>query len=432
MMLMFKKLAASSFVRSVVTVASGAAGAKMLTMLFAPFLTRLYGAEAFGVLGTFAAVLGILVPIAALAYPIAIILPKSDNEARGVVRLSFLIAACISSLSLVLFLLAGEPLASALSLETISDYFIFIPFALFFTASEQIIQQWLIRKKHFKVIARVTITQSFILNIFKTVAGLFYPFGITLIFLSTIGNALYAFQLWLGSKKSCSVDDRIEQALPHDVNLKKLAKKYYDFPIYRAPQQFLNGISQSLPILMLAGFFGPASAGFYTLAKTVMAVPSALIGKAVGDVFYPRISEAAHNKENLFNLLLKATFALATVGFFPFMFVIVLGPWLFSFVFGEEWVIAGEYARWMSVWMFFMFINPPCNRVIPVLNIQKFYLYFTFFSIFLRIVALAVGSIIFKSDMAAVVLFCITGALVNILIISIVLFRSRNFYKGSA
>ncbi|MBO1928615.1 hypothetical protein J4731_01440 [Providencia rettgeri] len=47
-------------------------------MLFSPIITRLYGPEVFGILGTFTAILTVITPIAALTYPIAIVLPKSD------------------------------------------------------------------------------------------------------------------------------------------------------------------------------------------------------------------------------------------------------------------------------------------------------------------------------------------------------------------
>ena len=44
----FRKLFSNKFMRNVVIVASGAAGAQMITMLFMPLITRLYSAEAFG------------------------------------------------------------------------------------------------------------------------------------------------------------------------------------------------------------------------------------------------------------------------------------------------------------------------------------------------------------------------------------------------
>src|SRR5690606_8930446 len=138
----------------------------------------------------------------------------------------------------------------------------------------------------------------------------------------------------------------------------------------RAPQILINAISQSMPILLLASFFGPASAGFYSIGRTVLGMPTQLIGKSVGDVFYPRIAEAANNGENITRLLTKATLALAAVGILPFGIVMIFGPWLFEFVFGGEWKIAGEYARWLALWSFFAFVNRPSVKSIPVLNLQ--------------------------------------------------------------
>src|SRR5699024_8218297 len=127
------------------------------------------------------------------------------------------------------------------------------------------------------------------------------------------------------------------------VKLGKLAKKYYDFPVYRAPQDLLNSVSDSLPVIMLTTLFSPTSAGFYTIGRTVLRLPSNLVGKAVGDVFYPRIAEASNKKENMVKLLQKATLSLAAVGIVPFGLVILFGPFLFSLVFGAEWEMAGQY-----------------------------------------------------------------------------------------
>ena len=160
-------------------------------------------------------------------------------------------------------------------------------------------------------------------------------------------------------------------------------------------------------------------------------MPSQLIGKSVGDVFYPRIAEAAHNRENLTKLTLKATLSLAAVGFVPFAVVIAFGPWLFGFVFGSDWVMAGEYARWLATWMYFLFMNNPSIKVLPIISAQGFHLVFTIFTIAIRLVVLAVGYYIFKSDLIAVGLFGISGAIINITLIIIILFLCSKFDKDN-
>jgi len=419
----------SRFVRNVAVVATGTAGAQAIAIAFSPIITRLYGPEAFGLLGMFLAISAVVTPITALTYPIAIVLPKTSNEAKGIAQLSVYIALGFAAVLLLIILMAGDWVVSFLSLQGINSYLLLIPLYVFFSALLQISEQWLIRIKQFGIIARAAVLQVLMVNSLKTVIGLFKPVASVLIVLAILGSVINAGMLALGIKKASSHPNENES--DSQTSLWKVAKKHYDFPLYRAPQDLLNAASQSLPTLMLAAFFGPISVGFYTLGVRMLSMPLQLIGKSVGDVFYPRINEAAHNRENLTKLTLKATLSLAAVGFVPFAVVIAFGPWLFGFVFGSEWVRAGAYARWLAVWMYFMFINNPSIKVLPIISAQGFHLVFTFFTIAIRFVVLAVGYYIFKSDLIAVGLFGISGAIINITLIIIILFLCSKFDKDN-
>jgi O-antigen/teichoic acid export membrane protein len=155
-----------------------------------------------------------------------------------------------------------------------------------------------------------------------------------------------------------------------------------------------------------------------------LGLPSQLIGKSVGDVFYPRITEAAHRGEDLTRLILKATLSLAAIGIVPFGMIVAFGPWLFGFVFGSEWVIAGVYARWLALMMFFNFVNRPAVVSVPVLDIQKGLLFYEFFSTGSKLLAMYIGFVIFNNDITVVALFGVFGAIAYIMLISWVIFSS--------
>jgi len=424
----FKQITKSRFIRNVTLIASGTALAQLITIVFSPIITRFYGPEAFGLLGIFTSLLGIISPVGALAYPIAIVLPRKDADAKGLVRLSLFIGAFTASILAVLLFLRGGEILALLDSEAIAPYSLLLPFAVFFSVCEQVLGQWVIRKKYFALKARIAVFQSAVLNLSKSGAGFFIPSGALLIFLSTAGQFFHAFLLWAGVKiyQKNTISDREET---ESYSMNKIAKEYYDFPVYRAPQVFLNGISQSLPVLMLASFFGPASAGFYSLGRRILGLPSGLIGQAVGDVFYPRITEASHKGENIYRLILKATLALAAVALIPFAFVFVFGPWLFSFVFGEEWVIAGEYSRWMALWIYFTFINTPSLMAIPLLEAQRFQLFFSVNTLLVRTSAMIAGCYYFKNDLVAVIIFSVSGAIANIILILNILLKSKNMKR---
>lgn len=407
-------------------VASGTAGAQAITMAFSPLITRIYEPAAFGLLGVFMALVIVFSPISALTYPIAIVLPKKDLVAKGIAKLAFVVAFVLSGIIAVILLFAGDILLRLVGSESISKYMMLIPLAILFAAMLQITQQWLIRKQQFKLTAKVAVLHSLIVNSVKTGFGLLNPTPILLIVIATLGSALHFVMLLLGIKRNPVAQVHLTSNICRK-KISEIAYEYRDFPIYRAPQVFINAVSQSLPILMLASYFGPSAAGFYVIAKTVLELPTALIGKSVADVFYPRISREAHNKENLFELILKATLALFAIGLIPFGIVILFGPEIFSFIFGESWVDAGEYAQWLSLFFLFNFINKPCVAAVPVLKIQKGLLIYEIFSTGIKLLGLLVGFYWFKSDIRAVALFSLFGVIAYTLMIVWILMHARQW-----
>ncbi len=421
-----RRLRKSKFVCNVAIVATGTAGAQAVTMAFSPIITRLYGPEAFGLLGMFMALVALLYPISALAYPIAIVLPKEDNDAKDIARLSVYISLAMAVVFLLAILVGGDWLLALAGAKAIAAFDLLIPLNVLFVTWLQIAQKWLIRKKQFHVTAKVAVVQSLVVNSTKVGIGWFNPLAAVLIVLTTFGCALHTVMLYFGAKREGPSKDYTGQSQTR-TPLFELAKRYYDFPLYRTPQIFLNAISQNLPVLMLAAFFGPSSAGFYAICRRVLSLPSELIAKSVGDVFYPRIAEAANKGENLTSLILKATLGLIAVGFLPFALVVVFGPWLFAFVFGVEWIQAGEYARWLALWLFFAFINRPSVAAIPVMNLQGYFLIYELLSVGLRLLALCIGFFMFKDDILAILLFSLAGIVLNVSLILLTLYRSKSY-----
>lgn len=424
----FNRVRRSGFARNVAIVATGTVGAQAITMAFAPFITRLYGPEVFGTLGAFTAVVAVIAPLAAFSYPIAIVLPRQDQDALGIVRLSAYLSFAMAVLVALGLWTGGDWLVALLGIESIAAFIVLIPAAILFRAWLQITLHWLVRKKQFKLTAKLAVLNSLLLNLAKTGIGWYHPVAAVLILVTLAGTVLHAMMLVFGARRRFAAEPVVEGTPPaRRLSLKSLARQHYDFPLYRTPEIVINAASQSLPILMLTAFFGPASAGFYALGRSVVGLPSLLVGNSVGTVFYPRIAEAARNGENLSSLIIKATVGLATVGVLPYAIIIAFGPFLFGLVFGSEWVMAGEYARWLAVWLFFLFLNSPAVKAIPVLELQRFHLVFSCYTITTRVAVLYVGYFLFDSDVVAIALFGIAGMINNIILILIVIYFSGRY-----
>jgi|SRR5690625_313741 len=415
------------FVRNVTMLVTGTAAAQALTLAASPFITRIYGPEAFGILGAFNAIISIVAPIGALTYPIAIVLPKNDQDARGIIRLSLIIAAIIATVLFSTLLIFNNYIVNLFGLHEIAVFLYFIPLVIIFSALMQVSEQWLIRTRQFSINAKVSFIHSLVMNLSKIGIGLFKPLSTVLVLLQAASNGIKALLMIIFSKGLFNSAD--VQLKDGKKSIKKLAKTHYDFPVFRAPQVLLNGVSMGLPVLMLTTFFGPTSAGFYTLSRTALSAPTQLIGKSVSDVFYPRISEAAHNNENIAEMLIKATLTLFLIGLIPFGLIIFFGPTIFTFVFGEEWTTAGEYARWVALWVYFSFVNRPSVKTLPVLSAQAFHLAFTVVMLLSNATALYIGYYFFLSDTLAVTLVGISGAFFSLAIVIMTIILSKKRVK---
>jgi len=397
------------FVRNVVTMSSGTAIAQVIAIASSPIITRLYGPEVFGVLGVFLAITGIIQSVGTLTYENSIVLPKKDEDAKAIVLLSFIISGIISFLIALIFIFLKEQIVSLLQIEEVAPYVFLIPLFVFFAVCTNIIDQWLTRKEQFKKKAKIMVINTSLVHASKIGVGFYSPTALVLVYIATFGRILHSTLLsWGQFSWSIKGFKNIKKANWYSISrIRKMAKNYYDFPLYRAPQSFVGNISGKLPTLLLAGFFGPAAVGFYTLGTRVIKAPSNIIAKSFGNVFYPKIAKDFNNGENIRKILLKATSALALAGLIPFSIIIIWGPGLFGFFFGDEWFMAGSYARWMSIMAYFSFAGGACWKTIPVIRIQRFALIYAVITTILSAAILYITSSLYNDDLLTIASFCI-------------------------
>ena len=410
------KLTKKPFARNVITMSSGTAIAQIIAVGSSPIITRLYEPAVFGVLGVFLAITGIIQSVGTLTYENAIVLPEKDDDAKAIVLLSFVISGIISLLIALIFIFFETPIVALLQIEEVAPYVLLIPFFVFFAVCANIAEQWLTRKEQFRRKAKIMVINTSMVQATKIGAGFYSPTALFLVYIATFGRALHATLLSWGqfswSKKGFK---NIKKANWFSISLiRKMAKKYYDFPLYRAPQSFVGNISGKLPTLLLAGFFGPASVGFYTIGTRVINTPSGIIAKSFSNVFYPKIAKDFNRGEDIRKILLKATATLASVGLIPFAIIIIWGPGLFGLIFGDDWFIAGTYARWISIMSYFGFMGGACWKTVAVIRMQRFALFFAVITTLLSAATLFITATLFNDDLLTIASFSVLNSILII------------------
>lgn len=399
-----KKLAPGSFLRNVVILMTGTTFAQALLILIAPILTRLYSPEDFGVLAIYTSILAIISVIICLRYELAIVLPEKDEDAANILAISILISLGLSLLVLVMVVLFREQFSTLLATPELELWLLLMPLSLVITGFFQALNYWSTRKKQFKRIAFRQITKSSItattqISIGATSTGVG---GLIVgnIFGQGAATARLTWQIWKDEGRKLLSYLSIK-------SIKKNVVDYKEFPIYSSWSSLLNTASLMMPPILLGYFFTPAVVGFYALGDRVLKTPMSIMGGAISKVFFQRATEANKNGD-LDRVTYDIFKQLLTIGLVPLILIAIIAPDLFSLIFGNSWVVAGEYVRWLSVWIFFHFVSSPISTVFVVLGKQRELLLFNIILLITRISVLIIGGLA-ADALLTIKFFGITG-----------------------
>lgn len=344
----------SEFSRSVLTLMTGTALAQALPIAIAPILTRMYSPEDFGLLALFLAMFAILSTIATGRYEMAVMAPVHESEAQSMVFLSVLVAFGVFVLTGVPVLLFSKEIAIFLGNESIEIWLYFLPIIVFASGVYQSIDYWLNRQKKYRRMAENKLLQAGGVSLFQVILGLVSSAG--LIIGSVIGWSLSS--LFIVKKSNLNFSQ-------YDFNeIKRLAVRYKDYPLFQAPFSTLNSMSSQAPIFFITKYFDTSIVGLFSMVIKILGAPTALIAKSIGQVFFQRVSEHAKSSpelllEDIYRVALKLLM-IAVLIFSPILFY---GREIFAIVFGNDWAQAGEYAQVLVFSVVIKFIVSPLSTV---------------------------------------------------------------------
>ena len=194
--------------------------------------------------------------------------------------------------------------------------------------------------------------------------------------------------------------------------IKKLAKEYHDFPLYSASQNFLNALSNGLPVLLLTHFYGIAIAGAYTFAMTVLQAPMSLVMSALRQVLFQRASETQNQGGKIAPLYIKTTAGLFLLMLIPSLIMMIWGPQLFSWIFGKRWLLSGAMSRSLMIWLGVVFCNVPAVLFARLVRIQRFVFFYDLVLLAARAAALVIGGLCLD-PVKTITVFALVGAVMN-------------------
>jgi O-antigen/teichoic acid export membrane protein len=418
-----RKLLQSPFVRSVAVLTGGTAFAQALGVLALPLLTRLYTPDDFGVLGAFAAPLGIIAVVSALRFEIAIPLPNEDTKAAHLLAVSLISVIATTILTALVIAIWGNYLATA-AFESIvgNRYLWLLPLGVFVTGAYSVFQNWAIRKKAYHRIARTRIEQA--VGGIGSQVGLGWAGigGLGLIIGQIISNGAG----FIGLARRAWSDDKCAFLSLNTAALRQTAYEYRRFPKYSTFESLTNTAGLQLPLMLIAFYIGAAELGYLMLVMRILQAPMSLIGASIAQVYYGSAVDEHKNHQLMF-FTVTTLKKLAAIGLPLLMVAVVVAPFVFTKIFGPAWARAGELVFWMAPFFFFQFLASPLSMVLHVMARQGFALALQTFGLIFRVFA-----VLAFSDFAAEA-FAVSSALFYALYLgSIIILISRSEKQATA
>ncbi|MGM9825534.1 MAG: lipopolysaccharide biosynthesis protein [Paludibacteraceae bacterium] len=341
-----RKIARSELVRNSAKLLSANVIAQAIGLLVYPILTRLYSPEDFGLLNLFLSIGGVLVLLSTAEYQYAIVLPKKDEEARGLVHICVFLLLITTGIVL-LSVPFSKPIARLFNTPELANWYWLMPLFVLVMGLWNILNYWYIRRKAYSRISGYQIGQSILSASGKLGLGTMgYLQGgmiITTIFAPLVSISISILLAW---KKHI----RYLFANPC-MKLKELLKQYRNFPVYSLPRSVINMVAGQLPVLLLTPMFGTREIGFWSMAILLAFSPISMVTRAIYQVLYQHVTTKVNTKQKVFQLFRQFTIGALSITIPCFSVLYFFLPQLCQWLLGSEWSVTGEYIRWMLPWL---------------------------------------------------------------------------------
>lgn len=356
----------SDFLKSIVVLTSGTLIAQMISYLATPFITRLFSPDEIGELGIFLRITAFITAIATARYELTLPLPKNQNHAFQLFRLSLRVALISLGISLVLGI--GYWVWSDFDVHIIW-YILFIVSTSFFMIFRNIGTNWAIRNKTFKHISVSGVIGSLFTNGIKIISGVFH-FGVIGLIISHLVGSATAVIVFIREYLRNKTTKGFERS---GAKMKVLAKNYRDFPAVNLPHTLIDNGRELLIAFFVVEFFDQAIFGSYDHSFRMLKLPLVLIGASMGQVFFNRCSANFSEKKAIYPLLRRTTLILTGLSIVPFSIIFFFGEEIFIFVFGAQWAYSGQLSEIIAPWLMINFIASPISTIPLVIGKQKLF-----------------------------------------------------------
>ncbi len=378
-----------------------------ISILVTPILTRLYSPEDYGVWGVISSVSMIVSSVIFFSYENAIIQTKDEKEVPT------LIAICIiSSMALILLVSTIFYIGKIIQIPFFERFppFFYLFIILFVTAINTLLLTLANRYSLYRDMSTANIvagasqalSRFFFIRTLNLKEGLIWG-NILSLYLSSHLLFTRLFKIFRNEKR----------ALLSIINIKKIAKKYKQYPLYDAPARFIEYTVGNIVIIILSSFFNSSQIGCYTILAQLILLPITLIGTSMSRVFFQETAEVIDNNDKLSRLFSRSLRICGILSVLPLLFLTLGGDKILVIILGSKWQDAGSMALCLSAFSIPVILSEPLLPVFKVLNKQNLRFLLNVIGLIVTIGSLLIAAFISDDYLVVLLIYSISYAAVR-------------------
>ena len=408
---------ASNFIKNTSKLLAGNAVGQLIGIIAIPIITRLYSVEVYGEFSSLLAISLILATFSTLSLHLAILIPKSEEEAIKIFKLSLSLTYVICLLISIALYFFNESVVSLLNIKSNPLIVYSIPLLVLLQSLYVTITYLGVRVKVFGEISTSKVVEGISdrgIAILSGFSGFAFVGNLILARVAaSVLAILYLFptlQRYQGQKKTT-----ISNAF--------IVTKYKRYLQYNTPSMLLINSMLQLPVIIIAAYFSSVAAGLFSIANRLVNIPVSALGSAISKTFMQKIAEDKAN-DNMEKIKKNTdVFFTILVAFLliPFSVLAVVGDSLFAIVLGDKWADAGVLASFLSYFAMTTLLVQAFGGLFDVMNKQQIRLIFHIFNFIVRIGTLLL-CIYLDYDLAKTVLvYAIASTFMNVVAMGLLL-----------
>jgi O-antigen/teichoic acid export membrane protein len=320
-----------------------------LSFVVTPILTRLYSPEAYGYFSFFNAIAMNFTVISSLSYEKSLVIVKPEKKFYNLFTACFLLVfifAAMFYLSLEAVYLWGGKLQLQSRLD--QSYIHIIIAGCILYSSATIVSKWNIRRSQFKFAAKNGVYSQIGSRSTSLLFGFISAPIFGLIVSEIVGKLIIVIATFFKNVR------QEWQLLRENVNLNEIwevIKELKAYPKFILASSYTSTLINQLPIFYISFLLGKEILGNYSLALSIVYLPIMLITNTLSSVVLKKINDLRSNILET-KIFLNRTINLLFVFTTPFFILLILfSDILFPFLFGENWVLAGQFASIISFYV---------------------------------------------------------------------------------